>query len=63
MADVSELFFNEPHANVTDWLRDHGWEVTSASSAELLARHKLDPVSDMPDRGSVFVDGRRLTIP
>jgi methyltransferase (TIGR00027 family) len=60
MADVSELFFNEPHADVADWLRDHGWEVTSATSAELLARHKRDLVSEAPDTGSVFVEGRRL---
>jgi methyltransferase (TIGR00027 family) len=60
MADVSELFFNEPHADVADWLRDHGWEVTSATSAELLARHKRDLVSETPDTGSVFVEGRRL---
>jgi methyltransferase (TIGR00027 family) len=60
MADVSELFFNEPHADVSDWLRDHGWEVSSATSGELVARHKPDLVSAVPDTGSVFVQGRRL---
>lgn len=63
MADVSELFFNEPHADVADWLRDHGWEVRSDTSAELLARHKRDLVSAIPDIGSDFVEGRRLTGP
>ncbi|TPG31568.1 SAM-dependent methyltransferase [Mycolicibacterium hodleri] len=61
--DVSELFFNEPHADVADWLRDHGWEVGSTTSAELLARHKRVPASDIPDAGSVFVEGLRLTGP
>jgi methyltransferase (TIGR00027 family) len=63
MTDVSELFFNEPHADVADWLRDHGWEVDSTTSAELLARHKRDLLSDVPDTGSVFVEGRRLPGP
>lgn len=61
MADVSELFFNEPHADVADWLRDHGWEVDSATSAELLARHKRNLDSAIPDMGSSFVEGRRLS--
>ena len=63
MTDVSELFFDEPHADVADWLRDHGWEVGSTTSAELMARHKRDLVSAIPDMSSSFVEGRRLTGP
>ena len=59
MTDVSELFFNEPRADVGDWLRDHGWEVRTASSAELMARHKPDVKSEI-DTHSDFVEGRRL---
>ena len=29
MTDVSDLFFNEPRADVADWLAGHGWEVDS----------------------------------
>lgn len=63
MPDVSELFFDEPHADVADWLRDHGWEVGSTTSAELMARHKRDLVLTIPDMSSAFVEGRRLTGP
>jgi methyltransferase (TIGR00027 family) len=63
MADVSELFFNEPHADVADWLSEHGWEVHSATSEELLVRYERDRLSDVPGTGSVFVEGRRLAGP
>jgi len=61
IADVSELFFNEPHADVADWLRDHGWEVGSETSAQVVGRHKPDlSPSDIQNPGSVFVEGRLL---
>ncbi len=64
MADVSNLFFDEPHADVADWLRDHGWEVSSDTSADLINRHKPDlTASDVLVPGSVFVEGRRLPGP
>jgi methyltransferase (TIGR00027 family) len=59
MADVTDLFFNEPHADVGDWLRDHGWEVRADTSAELLARHKPELPRDVQTPGSLFVEGRR----
>lgn len=64
MTDVSDLFFNESHADVAEWLSDHGWEVSSDTSAELMARHKPDLSSSDPlTPGSAFVEGRRLTGP
>jgi methyltransferase (TIGR00027 family) len=61
MADVSELFFNAPRADVADWLSDHGWDVSTDTSTELMMRHKRDMAGDVPDTGSVFIEGRRLT--
>lgn len=61
VADVADLFFNEPHADVAEWLGDHGWEVSSDTSAELMARHKPALPQDTQTPGSLFVEGRRLT--
>jgi methyltransferase (TIGR00027 family) len=61
MSDVADLFFNEPHADVADWLRDHGWEVSTDTSAELLTRHKPELSQDPQNPGSLFVEGRRLS--
>jgi methyltransferase (TIGR00027 family) len=60
VADVADLFFNEPHADVAEWLTDHGWEVSSETSAELMARHKPDLAQDPQTPGSLFIEGRRL---
>ncbi|HEY6574330.1 MAG TPA: class I SAM-dependent methyltransferase [Mycobacterium sp.] len=63
MTDVSELFFNEPRADVPDWLAEHGWEVDSIEAAELMARHKRERVSEMLENRSLFVEARRLAGP
>jgi methyltransferase (TIGR00027 family) len=61
--DATALFFAEPRADVADWLRDHGWEVSSLAAAEVVSRHKRELAADMQDRRSVFVEGRRLPGP
>jgi methyltransferase (TIGR00027 family) len=61
--DATQLFFAEPRADVSDWLRDHGWEVSTLPAAEVMARHKPEVADDMEDRRSVFVEGRRLSGP
>ena len=61
--DVTELFFNEPRADVADWLRDHGWDVGTDTTAALMARHKPHQSPDPRNPDSVFVEGRRLTGP
>jgi methyltransferase (TIGR00027 family) len=60
VADVADLFFNEPHADVAEWLSDHGWEVSSETSAALMTRHKPDLPQDSQLPGSLFVEGLRL---
>jgi methyltransferase (TIGR00027 family) len=62
-SDVTELFFNEPRADVADWLRGHGWDVQSDTSAELMTRHKPELPLDPQNPSSVFVEGRRLSGP
>lgn len=61
MTDVAELFFNEPRADVAGWLHDHGWDVRTETSAQLMARHKPDLPPDLQHPASVFVEGRRLS--
>ena len=60
-ADVTDLFFNEPHADVAEWLSNHGWDVRTETSAKLMARHKPELPQDFQNPSSVFVEGRRLT--
>ncbi|MDP9168024.1 MAG: SAM-dependent methyltransferase [Actinomycetota bacterium] len=63
VADVTELFFSGPRADVGDWLTGHGWEVRSETSAQVMARHKPDEAADPQMPGSLFVEGRRLSGP
>jgi methyltransferase (TIGR00027 family) len=63
MADVTDLFYDEPRADVADWLGEHGWEVDAIGAAELIARHKRERATEMQENRSVFVEGRRLTGP
>jgi methyltransferase (TIGR00027 family) len=63
MADVTDLFYNEPRADVADWLGGHGWEVDGIGAAELMARHKREQATEMQENRSVFVEARRLTGP
>jgi methyltransferase (TIGR00027 family) len=63
VADVTELFFNEPRADVAAWLNEHGWEVDTIGAAELMGRHKREQATEMQENRSVFIDGRRLTGP
>jgi methyltransferase (TIGR00027 family) len=62
VADVADLFFNEPHADVAEWLTDHGWEVSSETSAELITRHKPELPQDGQNPSSLFIEGRRLPL-
>lgn len=62
-SDVTELFFNEPREDVADWLRTHGWDVRTDTSAALMARYKPELPIDLQNPDSVFVEGRRLSGP
>lgn len=60
MTDVTDLFFNEPRADVADWFRDHGWAVETITSTELMIRLKGESAVEGTDIHNLFVEGRRL---
>lgn len=56
--DIEALWYLEPREDVGSWLRDHGWEVESVCSADLMARYHR-PVPDGADDiapQSLFID-------
>ena len=64
MADVTELFFNEPRADVADWLAEHGWEVDSTRCGRAHVRAtSATQATEMQANRSVFVEARRLAGP
>lgn len=62
--DITEsgnLLYDEERTEVVDWLRTHGWEVTSATSADdlMAASNRSVPADlDATIPESVFVEGR-----
>jgi methyltransferase (TIGR00027 family) len=61
MPDVEELWYPEERTDVPDWLREHGWAVSSATMAEMLARYDrvVPDEDDLPPTG--FVSAERST--
>ena len=59
--DFDDLWYFEDRADVADWLRGHGWAVTSLTSEELKARYgRPTPQGfDDPMPPSVFVSAER----
>jgi methyltransferase (TIGR00027 family) len=59
--DVQDLWYLEDRADVGDWLRDHGWEVSVIPAEELMASYRRPP-ADIEDSSphSVFVSAQRL---
>ena len=47
--DLSDLVFLGDRADVTDYLRAHGWTTTSLHANELLTKYGLTPLE--PDEG------------
>ncbi len=59
MPDVEGLWYPEERTDVPDWLRAHGWSVSSASMAEMLARYgRVVPDEDVTPP-TVFVSAER----
>jgi O-methyltransferase involved in polyketide biosynthesis len=62
--DITEsgnLLYEEERTEVVDWLRAHGWSVTSATSADDLmaaSNRAVPPGLDAAIPESVFVEGR-----
>ena len=60
--DVQDLWFIEARTEVTDWLTDHGWEVTAIAAAELMDRYGRCAVGEADDATprTVFVEGNKM---
>jgi methyltransferase (TIGR00027 family) len=63
IADVGELFYTEPRADVADWLSEHGWHVGTTDAAVLMDRYHRALPDDMEAIRNTFVEGIRLTGP
>jgi methyltransferase (TIGR00027 family) len=61
VADIGELFYTEPRADVADWLREHGWQVGTTDAAVLMHRYHRTLPDDMDAMRTSFVEGIRLT--
>jgi methyltransferase (TIGR00027 family) len=59
--DVQDLWYLEDRADVGDWLRDHGWDVSVIPAEDLMAGYRRPP-ADIEDSSphSVFVSAQRL---
>ena len=63
MPDVEALWYPEERTDVADWLHAHGWSVSSASMAEMLARYdRVVPDEDITPP-TVFVSAERSSSP
>ncbi|KUI39484.1 SAM-dependent methyltransferase [Mycobacterium sp. IS-1590] len=59
--DVEDLWYTEERTEVSDWLTDHGWDVTSVSAADLMDRYGRCAAGEPDDTTprTVFVEGQR----
>jgi methyltransferase (TIGR00027 family) len=60
LPDTSELWYLEDRTDVADWLRGHGWRVSSVTARELMARNHREPPADADQQPplTVFAEGR-----
>jgi methyltransferase (TIGR00027 family) len=61
MPDVEGLWYPEERTDVPEWLRAHGWAVSSASMAEMLARYDRTVPDEDVAPPTVFVSAERLS--
>ncbi len=59
--DVEDLWYPEERTDVVDWLREHGWNASSTTMGEMLARYgrRIPDVDILPP--TVFVSAKRST--
>lgn len=59
--DVEDLWYPEERTDLTDWLREHGWDASATTMAEMLERYgRTIPGEDVLPP-TVFVSAQRLT--
>lgn len=59
--DVQDLWYIEDRTEVSEWLSEHGWDVTSISAADLMDRYGRCAAGEADDTTprTVFVEGQR----
>jgi methyltransferase (TIGR00027 family) len=60
--DFEDLWYFEDRADVGDWLREHGWDVSAVTAEDLMARYDRHAPADLEDAvpRNLFVSARRL---
>jgi methyltransferase (TIGR00027 family) len=58
--DVDELWYAEERTDLADWLRQHDWQASSMTMAEILTRYGRRIPDDEALPPTVFVSARRL---
>lgn len=60
--DVQDLWYIEERTEVTEWLTDHGWEVSAIDAADLMDRYGRCAAGEADDTTprTVFVEGQRM---
>ncbi|KUH82060.1 SAM-dependent methyltransferase [Mycobacterium sp. IS-1556] len=60
--DVEHLWFVEERTEVTDWLTDHGWEVTAIAAADLMDRYGRCAAGEADESTprTVFIEGHKI---
>jgi methyltransferase (TIGR00027 family) len=57
--DVEDLWYPEERTDVTDWLREHGWDASAIAMSEMLIRYGRNVPGDDVLLPTVFVSARR----
>ena len=57
--DVDDLWYPEERTDVTDWLREHGWDASAITMGEMLARYGRSVPGDDVLPPTVFVSAQR----
>ncbi|BCO33790.1 SAM-dependent methyltransferase [Mycobacterium heckeshornense] len=58
--DVEELWYPEERTDLADWLRQHNWDASSVTMAEMLARYARSIPDEEALPPTVFVRAQRL---
>jgi methyltransferase (TIGR00027 family) len=57
--DVVDLWYPEERTDVTEWLREHGWDASAITMGEMLARYGRNVPGDDVLPPTVFVSAQR----
>lgn len=62
MSDLQDLWYAEERTDVGEWLHEHGWEVSVATVADVMARYGRSVAGDQQDAmtANLLVSARRV---